>query len=77
MRLVIDATDRAALEDFDCPHPDCRQPAGLACLRSGGAIVGGSSHRFGEYVHLERWELAIARIPAERQTPFLCRRSPT
>ena len=59
MRLVIDALDRRALE-LGCPR--CDAPAGTSCLRSGGAVVGGSPQRFGEYVHLERVELARRQV---------------
>ena len=50
LRLVLDDAD---LEALDRPCPCGAQP-GIACMRSGGAVFGGSAQRFGEYIHDER-----------------------
>lgn len=52
VRLAVDDADKAAIAGRECPA--CGAPPGVACLRSGGAIVGGSHQRFGEYLHPER-----------------------
>lgn len=56
LRLVVTGPERWAIDHVACPREDCRMPLGRACMRSGGAISGGSPQRFGEYLHDERLE---------------------
>ena len=54
IRLVLSAPQRHAVEEVDCE--ECGARAGTSCMRSGGAVVGGSRQMFGEYAHESRVE---------------------